>query len=176
MKAMHGTSVVTLLSAVCICFLYYLFGEDTLLTLAITFTTIAYHFNFRLLIGGIFNGIMHNRADYTKKWYQVSDNEMAFYKKIKIKKWKSKMPTYDTDAFDITKHSWDEIIQTTCQSELVHEANVLFCFLPVLASIWVGAFEVFIVTSTVSALLDLMFVFMQRFNRGRMMRMKGRKS
>ena len=82
------------------------------------------------------------------------------------------MPTYDTDAFDTTKHSWDEIIQTTCQSELVHEANVLVCFLPVLASIWVGALEVFVITSTLSAMLDMMFVFMQRFNRGRMMRMK----
>lgn len=175
MKMMNGASVITFLSAVCICILYCLFGGDTLLTLAITFTTIAYHFSFRLVVGGIFNGIMHNRADYTKNWYQVSDKEMAFYQKIKVKKWKNKMPTYDTDAFNTTKHSWDEIIQTTCQSELVHEANVLFCFLPVLASIWVGALEVFIITSTLSAMLDMMFVFMQRFNRGRMMRMKGRR-
>ena len=172
MKMMNGTSVITLLSAACICILYCLFGGDTLLTLAITFTTIAYHFNFRLVVGWAFNAIMHNRADYTKKWYHVSDKEMAFYQKIKVKKWKSKMPTYDTDAFDITKHSWDEIIQTTCQSELVHEANVFVCFLPVLASIWVGALEVFVITSTLSTMLDLMFVCMQRFNRGRMIRIK----
>ena len=82
------------------------------------------------------------------------------------------MPTYDKYIFDISKHSWDEIIQATCQSELVHETNVVFSFLPLVASVWFGEFYVFFVTSILSALFDLMFVFMQRFNRARILKIQ----
>lgn len=81
------------------------------------------------------------------------------------------MPTYSKDTFDVSRHSWDEIIQATCQSELVHETNVILSFIPVVGSIWVGAFEVFLITSILSAAYDLLFVFMQRFNRSRILKM-----
>lgn len=84
---------------------------------------------------------MRNKADYTKKWFYVS------------------------------KHTWDEIVQATCQSEVVHEVNVILSLVPILASLWVGAFEVFFVTSILSAGFDLLFVFMQRFNRARILKM-----
>lgn len=93
---------------------------------------------------------------------------------MNIKKWKNKMPTYNIDIFDISKHSWDEIAQAMCQSELVHETNIIFSFLPMIASIWFGAFAVFFVTSILSAVFDLMFVFMQRYNRSRILKMKER--
>ena len=38
--------------------------------------------------------------------------------------------------------------------------------------IWVGAFEVFLVTSILSAGFDLLFVFMQRFNRSRILKIR----
>ena len=84
------------------------------------------------------------------------------------------MPTYDADLFDISKHSWDEIAQAMCQSELVHETNVILSFLPIMASVWFGALGVFIITSIMSAVFDLMFVFMQRFNRTRILKLKAR--
>lgn len=141
----------------------------------ITFGTIAYHFTIRLLVGMIVNMIMHNKADYYKKWYQVSDSEMKLYQKLKVKKWKNKMPTFHEDTFDASKHSWNEIIQATCQSELVHEIDVVFSFLPIMASVWFGSFWVFLITSALSAVFDLMFVMIQRFNRKRMMKMKGKR-
>jgi magnesium-transporting ATPase (P-type) len=97
---------------------------------------------------------------------------MKFYKKMNVKKWKNKMPTYDKETFDISRHSWNEIIQATCQSELVHEANVVLSFLPLVSSVWFGEFTVFFITSILSALFDLMFVFIQRFNRTRILKMK----
>ena len=137
--------------------------------------TIAYHFIIRLLVGYLIDFKMKNQADYTKKWYQVSDTEMKLYQKLKVKTWKNKMPTFDMDVFDVSKHSWDEIIQATCQSELVHETNVVFSFLPVVAAIWFGSFEVFLITSMLGAIFDLMFVFMQRFNRARIVKMRRRR-
>lgn len=44
---------------------------------------------------------MKNQADYTKKWYQVSDTEMKRYQKLKVKKWKNIMPASDMDVIDV---------------------------------------------------------------------------
>lgn len=174
-KAMKRTAVISLVLTVFICLLYTYIENDIVFSLAITFGTIALHFTIRLMAGGVINFVMKNQADYTKRWYQVSDIEMKLYQKLKVKKWKNKMPTYDMDVFDVSKHSWNEIIQATCQSELVHETNVFLSFLPIIASVWFGAFWVFFITSVLSAIFDLMFVFMQRFNRARILKMRVKK-
>jgi len=173
-KLMKQIAVISFLLTVGFIILYHFIENSIVFSLAITFGTIAYHFIIRLLVGQIYDMKMQNKADYTKKWYQVSDSELKFYQKLKVKKWKNKMPTYDMDVFDVSKHSWDEIIQATCQSELVHETNVILSFLPIIASIWFGSIEVFIITSILSAIFDLMFVFMQRFNRSRILKMTKR--
>lgn len=175
-KQMKRISIISLLLTICFYFLYQITNQRIFFPLTITFGTIAYHFTIRLIIGTLFHLKMKNKADYTKKWYHVSSFELKLYEKLKVKKWKKKMPTYDMDVFDVSKHTWEEIIQATCQSELVHETNVIFSFFPIIASIWFGSFGVFLITSILSAVFDLMFVFMQRFNRSRMLKMKRRKS
>ena len=81
------------------------------------------------------------------------------------------MPTYRKDFFDPKLHSWSEIAQAMCQAELVHETIVVFSFLPLLFSIWVGAFPVFLVTSIAAACFDMILVVMQRYNRARVIKM-----
>ena len=173
-KTMKRVSVISLLLTICFFILYRITDYRILFSFIITFGTIAYHFIIRLMVGVVVDMIMHNKADYHKKWYQVSDIEMKIYQKVKVKKWKSKMPTFNEDTFDVSKHSWDEIVQATCQSELVHEINVIFSFLAIVASIWFDSFWVFLITSTLGAIFDLMFVIMQRFNRTRILKMKKR--
>ncbi len=138
-----------------------------ILSLAITAGTTCYHFAMRLIVGGIYNRLMKNRADYRKPWYQVKAWEKKLYELLQVKKWKNKMPTYDPDTFNPRKHTWDEIAQAMCQSELVHETIVLLSFLPIAASKWFGSIGVFIITSIAAAALDMMFVIMQRYNRPR---------
>ena len=171
-KIMKGVFCITLLMTICSCMVYLRIGDKTFSIFAITFGTTAYHFGVRLFIGTLFNCIMKNKADYTRRWYRVNDLEMKLYKKMNVKKWKNKMPTYDKEIFDISRHSWDEIIQATCQSELVPEANIVLSFLPLVASVWFGEFYVFFITSILSAIFDLIFVFMQRFNRARILKIK----
>ena len=171
-KVMKRISVITLFLTICFYVLYKITDYRVLFPFIITFGTIAYHFIIRLIIGVLVDLIMNNKADYQKKWYQVSDFEMRLYRKINVKKWKNKMPTFNADTFDISKHSWDEIVQATCQSEIVHEIDIIFSFFPVLASIWFASFWVFLITSTLGAMFDLMFVIMQRFNRTRILKMK----
>lgn len=171
-RAMKRISVITLLLTICSYFLYKVTMSRIWIPFAVTFGTTAYHFIIRLLVGVVVDKIMQNKADYRKRWYKVSDFEMKLYQKIKVKKWKNYMPTFNPDTFDISKHSWEEIIQATCQSEIVHEIDVIVSFFPVVASIWFDSFGVFLITSMGGALFDFMFVIMQRFNRRRILKMK----
>lgn len=151
-----------------------LFPTGLVLSLAITFATITYHFVMRLLVGFVFDRVMNNKVDYTRSWFRLRPWERKFYHVIKVKKWKNKMPTYDPNAFSPEKHTWDEIAQAMCQAELVHETIVVLSFLPVFMTKWWGAFGVFLGTSICAALLDLVFVIMQRYNRPRVLRLSER--
>ncbi len=135
--------------------------------IAITFGTIAYHLWMRWLVGLGYRKIMKNKANYKKRYYQVSKFEMSLYKKLKVKKWKNKMPTFDDTLFNPQIHTWEEIAQAMCQAELVHETNAVLSFLPIVAGHWFGAYPVFIITSILAALVDLLFVIIQRYNRQR---------
>ena len=130
-----GTLIVTVLLAI----LYHFYPMGVILSLAITAGTICYHFTMRLIVGSMYNLLMNNRADYRKSWYQQRTWEPGLYEKLQVKNWKGRMPTYDPDLFDPRKHSWDEIAQAMCQSELVHETIVVFSFLPIFASVWFGS-------------------------------------
>ena len=153
---------------------YLATGAGLLLPLAITFATTGYHFAVRLGVGAVYDRLMGNRADCSKRWYQVRPWEERLYERIKIKRWKDKMPTFHPDTFSPREHTWDQIAQAMCQSELVHETNIVMSFLPLLAARWVGAFLVFLVTSLLGAGFDLLLVMMQRYNRPRILRLAAR--
>ena len=146
-------------------------GYHWAISWAITFGTFFYHFAMRLLVGHIINGVMKNRADYTKGRYQLLGFEKKLYKKLKVKQWKGNFPTYDPALFDPKLHSWSEIAQAMCQAELVHEVIVLLSFLPLFAAIPFGSFYVFFITSLLAALFDLCFVVIQRYNRPRVLKL-----
>ncbi len=174
-KKIKGSAVISLLLTLVLSVWYNCTSNKILLPFAITFGTIAYHLIMRLLVGLIFNLAMNNKTDYTRSWYQVSYREKLLYEKLKVKKWKGKMPTYETSLFDPKKHTWEEIIQAMCQAELVHETIAILSFLPILAGIWFGDFPVFIITSLLAVAVDMSFVIMQRYNRQRIMKMMNRR-
>ena len=97
-------------------------------SLAITFGTIGYHLAMRLMVGLIFDRCMHNRADYSKPWYRQRRFEPGLHEKLRVRRWKGRMPTYESGLFDLHKHSWDEIAQAMCQAELVHETIAVLSF------------------------------------------------
>ncbi|MBQ7918441.1 MAG: hypothetical protein IJ324_00650 [Lachnospiraceae bacterium] len=173
-KMVKSTAVVSVLATLILTVLYQKMNIGILLTLAITAGTIAYHFVMRLAVGSIVNAIMHNHADYRKPWYQMHSFEKKLYEKLGVKKWKGKMPTYDPSLFSVKEKSFDEIVQATCQAEIVHEIIVVFSFLPLVAVIWFGSFMVFLLTSIGAACMDLTFVMMQRYNRPRLVKMAER--
>ena len=174
-KVIKGIAVGTLLATILFVVLYQFCPADVILSFAITAGTICYHFSMRLLVGTLYNCTMGNRADYRKRWYQLKPWETSLYERLHVKDWKKKMPTYDPDLFNPRKHSWDEIAQAMCQSELVHETIVVLSFFPILTSLWFGNIEVFVITSVVAAGIDMIFVMMQRYNRPRIIQIIERK-
>lgn len=164
---MRSVTTFCFVATIIIIILYRCYDRDIYLTLAITFGTTAYHLGMRLWVGLLYNVIMKNRADYTKKWFHVRSWEKKLYRLLKVKTWKSKMPTYYPETFSIKNHTWHEIAQAMCQSELVHETNMALSFLPLIAVKWFGSFYVFLITSIFSSIFDLVFVIMQRYNRTR---------
>ena len=170
-KSMKFIALLSVIATICFALLYIYNKIPAFLSLAITFGTTGYHLGIRLIVGTLFNLFMKNRADYTKKRYRVSEREQSLYKKLNVKKWKDKMPTYDVDAFNPSKHSWDEIAQAGCQSELVHETDIVLSFVPIIFSVWFDSLVVFIITSVLGALFDLIFVIMQRYNRPRLLKL-----
>jgi len=170
-KLMMTTAALSSAATILMVVLLNILKFDIFFSMAITFGTIAYHFVMRILVGGIVDTIMHNKADYNKAWYQLKPFEVKLYDKLKVKRWKKRMPTYEPSLFDIKKHTFEEIAEAMCQAEIVHETIAVFSFLPLLAVPVFGSFWVFLITSLFSACLDTMFVIMQRYNRPRIIKM-----
>lgn len=173
-KVMGALTILSVMSAIIFFGAYNILKSKELLAATITSVTTSYHFLMRLGVGFLFDKIMKNRADYTKSWYQCRSWEKNLYKRLRVKHWKNIIPTYDNSLFDYKKHSWHDIVQASCQAELVHEVIVLLSFVPVIFSEWFGSAVVFIITSVLAALFDMSFVIIQRYNRPRIIKLIGR--
>lgn len=145
--------------------------NTVILSIAITFGTISYHFLMRLAVGYAVNGIFHNRFNYNRKWFQEKKFEKRLYEVLRVKRWKDKMLTFAPEMLDLKIHTWEEIAGAMCQSEVVHSIIVVLCFVPILTTLIWGTFWVFFITSALSACVESMFVIMQRYNRPRVIRM-----
>lgn len=153
----------------------YAAGTDFFRPFAITAGTIAYHFGVRLFVGIGINALFNNRFDYNRRWFRQLSFEPRIYEILKVRKWKDRMPTANSELFDIKKSDFAKIASAMCQAEVVHEVNVAASFLPLIASYWFGDFWIFFITSLLSAIYDLLFVVIQRYNRPRFVKLAERK-
>lgn len=167
-------SIISIIATIIFAIIFSTSSINLFLTLSITFGTIAYHFSMRLIVGMVVNAILNNSVNYNRKWFKVSVLEQKFYKFIRINKWKKYMPTFSADTFNPKLKTWEQIAMATCQAEIVHEIIILLSFLPIIAYLWFGELVVFILTSIFSALFDLIFVFLQRYNRPRILKLINR--
>ena len=164
---MKWTAALTLAAAFICFFAFYLYQKAWILTLAITFFTTCYHFSMRLLIGHL----VPNKFDFHARWFQPKSFEPALYQKLRLRKWKKYIPTYNPDSFSLASNSLEQILQNMCQAEVVHLLIIAASFLPLLFSFLWDSFGVFLGTSLISAAFDLVFVIAQRYNRPRFLRL-----
>lgn len=150
---------------------YRFAGNPGAFSAAVTFGTTFYHLGMRLAVGYLIDRKYQNRMDYTAKWFRERPFERGLYKKLRVKQWKNRMPTFTPQYFQLKDHSVADIIQATCQAEVVHEVNMALSWVPVLFSIWFGSLGVFLATSLAAFLFDSVFVIIQRYNRPRLLRL-----
>jgi hypothetical protein len=134
-------------------------------TMSITFGVTAYHFVMRLHFGYL---VAKHQYRVNSRWFSEKAFEGPLYKAIRVKEWKKYLPTYSPELFDIKGRELGEIIESTCRSELGHEAIMAFSFLPLFLIHRFGAAGVFIGSSVAAALADSLFVIVQRYNRPRL--------
>lgn len=163
-------ALFALLSAIFLA-LYAFCRTGIFLTLAITFCTTFYHFAFRLLIVPMLNPCydkkMSSFYDASNFWFRRKAFEPGLYRLLQVKRWKAFVPSWDSENFSLKAHTAEEIVDATCHAEFIHEVNALLSFVPLFAAIPFGKFPVFFITSLLSALFELMFVLVQRYNRPR---------
>ena len=167
MKTVAAVCTVTTLLLV---ILYRSFHLTWILSCAISFGTTAYHFLMRLAVGYILPKATGYDFDHRHFWFRPCSWEPGFYKKLNIKNWKGKLPTYAPEQFSMAHNSLHRIIQNMCGAEIVHEVIMVLSFLPLLTVPVFGSFPVFLITSVLAALYDSIFVMAQRFNRPRLVR------
>lgn len=170
-KKMISMTLISLIILLVSGTIYHFTGIRVIFSVAITFGTIFYHLAVRLAVGCLIDAKYHNQMDYTKKWFTERSFEPKLYKKIQVKKWKKRFPTFNPQDFDLKNRSVTEIVQVTCQAEIVHEVNMVLSFVPVVFSVWFGSLGVFLLTSFAAFFYDGIFVIMQRYNRPRLLRL-----
>lgn len=173
---MKSLAVFTSAATMILILAYTVFRRGWLLTAAISFGTTAYHFVMRLLVGYVIPKITNYDFDCRHPWFQPRNWEHGFYQKLKLRRWKGKLPTYAPEQFSLEKNSLHRIIQNMCGAEFVHEVIMLLSFLPVLMIPRFGVPGVFWATSVCAALFDSLFVMAQRYNRPRLVKLYQKKT
>lgn len=167
---MKSAAIITSVITLVLLLWHHFRPEPRLLAWIISFGTTAYHFLMRLAVGFLLPNLTKYDFDYRHSWFQPKHWESAFYKKLHIRSWKGKLPTYAPSQFSLEGQSLYRVIQNTCGAELVHEIIMVLSFVPLLAAPFWGSFYVFLITSALSAMFDSIFVMAQRYNRPRLVR------
>ena len=69
-KTIKTSAIVLVILTVVLSLIYQCSSNSVILSIAITFGTISYHFLMRLAVGYVVNGIFHNKFYYKRKWFQ----------------------------------------------------------------------------------------------------------
>ena len=99
-KVMYIVSFTSALLTVILFAVNNFISSGILLALAVTSMTFAYHFVIRLIIGNII-ALFKEKINVDSRHFKVSETEKNIYKILNVKSWKSKVPTYNPDEFDI---------------------------------------------------------------------------
>lgn len=164
---MIGTALLSALLTAVFAAAFLLWRTGWLLSTAITCGTVCYHFAMRLAVGAL----VPKQFDYRSRWFRPGPFEQRFYRKLRLKRWKDRMPTYNPKLFSLQHNSLEQIVCNICQAEVVHEIIILLSFVPIAFSLIWDDFWVFFLTSLLAACFDSLFVMLQRYNRPRLIRL-----
>ena len=122
--------------------------------------------------------------DWNRPFFRVSEREMAFYRRIRLPRWKDRLPQFNSEfdkrhlAVSPTPAYLRKFLEVTCHAEMIHELiallgflSLFFCLLCERPLDWLPLFwgiALFI------GLCNLPFAAIQRYNRFRLLRLLSR--
>lgn len=162
--------IVSIIGCVIFTVLYKQLNSCWLYSCAITFGMFSYHIIIRFISPVILQLIFRKKYNYKSKWFKTNSWERKLYQILKIKKWKVHVMTYNPKEFSFKLNSPQEIVNNMCHAEVVHELIMVLSFTSILFAISFGSFVVFLITSILAALVDSIFVMIQRYNRPRIVK------
>lgn len=166
-KTFYGANALAFLATAALWTFYRLHPASWCLAACITCGTTFYHLFMRLMVGGPLVPIRHRSGD---GWFRQKSWEPKLYRALKVKTWKSRMPSFEPAQWSLKETPLPQIIQNSRRAEMIHEIYMVLSFVPLLAIPRFGAAGVFWATSLCAALFDSCFVIMQRYNRPRLER------
>lgn len=173
-RFMYTAACVSMVLMFAFFFLMVNTAKSVFCTLGITFMTICYHFTVRLVIGSVTDRIKLSQFKPEARQFRERKFERKLYKALRVKKWKKFAPTYDKKLFSLKDNSLDNVIGETCRAEVVHSLCVLASLASICLAVWFGSLPAFLITGILGALVDLVFVIIQRYNRPRLKRLAER--
>ena len=174
-KGLERTTWVLLAATGLLILFYWKTQAGWLLSCAISFGTTLYHFAMRLAVG-FFIPLLIKKYNYRNRWFRPKKWEADLYRRLKVKTWKRKLPTFDPSQFSTDHYTLPEIVQNMCQAEMVHLVIVVLSFVPLAFVPLFGVFPVFLATSLAAGLIDCLFIIAQRYNRPRLIRIIEKKN
>lgn len=144
------------------------FRSEALLSLTITFFTTFYHFIMRITVAYLVVVFRRNKTDMNFAPVKLSRPEKIFYDKIRIKRWKKLVPTYNPSLFAVKNSSLQVLLHNMIDARIGHEIIVVLSFVPLLFSKPLGGTLPFLITSVLAAVFDMQFVLIQRYNIARL--------
>src|SRR5574344_391145 len=167
----------------------FIFGLPLLIVLTIIFAGIcngeySIFFSFAILTGCLavhlaiwilsaitVVGIMKNRADDECAWFRELPWEKEFFRIIRFRKWKRRLPTYDPRYYDFKVLKHEDLLGIISQTEIVHEMAAVLSLLSMAGTRWLGHSYIIVTIAIIDLLINLIYVCLQRFNRIRLRRL-----
>ena len=156
---------------------WYIFNgtkREIFFNIAIVLGATAIHFFIMFLSAPIVFTIFRKRFNYSSAWFNQKSFEKSMYRVLRVKDWKSKVPAYDSREYSLKDHLPEEIIMNMCHAEVVHEVICVLSYIPILLGRVIGDYKILILTSMIFSCCHLPFIFIQRFNRPRIISVKNR--
>ena len=172
---MYCVITLTAILAVVCFYLYYsgILDNDVLLWIGVTCFTIMYHLWLRIIMGNVSKQL---KIEYTMPFFKERSFEKKLYRLLRVRKWKNKALTYNPELFSLKDNSLKEIANTMCKSEVDHLINVGLSLTTLLFALIWGQLWIFLVTAIFASAFDMQFVFIQRYNRPRVVRLINKQS
>lgn len=167
---MYCVITVTLIIAATCFILHYgnILNNGIALWIGITAFTILYHFWVRIIMGNVSKML---KINYKQWWFKERVFERKLYKLLKVKNWKDKSLTYNPESFSVKEHSLENIANTMSKSEVDHWINEVISLSTLLFALIWGEFWIFLLTAILAMAFDSQFIFIQRYNRPRIVKL-----